>query len=112
MDHVGSGKDWDLARRRGGLHILPPFGLKENVLYNTRLEALRGAKNFLARSDEEYVVMTDCDNVCTLNFDKILEEHIRKNADVTLVYVKKDSGEVKDVQNKMVVELADNGRVN
>jgi pyruvate kinase len=73
MDHVGSGKDWDLARRRGGLHILPPFGLKENMLYNTRLEALRGAKNFLARSDEEYVVMTDCDNVCAINFDKILE---------------------------------------
>ncbi len=111
MDHVGSGKDWDLARRRGGLHILPPFGLKENVLYNTRLEALRGAKNFLARSDEEYVVMTDCDNVCTLNFDKILQEHVKNNADVTLVYVKKDSLEVKDVQNKMVVDLDDSGRV-
>ncbi len=111
MDHVGSGKDWDLARRRGGLHILPPFGLKENVLYNTRLEALKGAGNFLARSNEEYVVMSDCDSVCTLNFDEILREHIDKNADVTLVYVKKDSVEVKDVENKMIVELDKDGRV-
>lgn len=111
MDHVGSGKDWDLARRRGGLHILPPFGLKDNVLYNTRLEALRGAKNFLARSNEEYVIMTDCDNVCVINFDKILSEHIAKNADISLVYVKKDANDVKDVLSKMVIETADNGRV-
>ncbi|MBR2322168.1 MAG: glucose-1-phosphate adenylyltransferase subunit GlgD [Clostridia bacterium] len=111
MDHVGSGKDWDLARRRGGLHILPPFGLKDNVLYSTRLEALRGAKNFLARSDEEYVVMTDCDNVCVMNFDKILTEHKAKNADITLVYVKKDANDVKDVLSKMIVSTADNGRV-
>ena len=111
MDHVGSGKDWDLARRRGGLHILPPFGLKDNVLYNTRLEALRGAKNFLARSNEEYVIMTDCDNVCVINFDKILSEHIAKNADISLIYVKKDANDVKDVLSKMVIETADNGRV-
>ena len=32
MDHIGSGKDWDLARRQGGLHILPPYGVKGNVL--------------------------------------------------------------------------------
>ena len=112
MDHVGSGKDWDLARRRGGLHILPPFGLKENVLYSTRLEALRGAKNFLARSNEEYVIMTDCDNVCTLNFDKIVYEHRAKNADITLVYVKKSANDVKDVASKMIIGVGKDERVN
>ena len=86
MDHVGSGKDWDLARRQGGLHILPPFGLKDNVLYNTRLEALRGAKNFLERSDEEYVVMSDCDCVCNMNYDNILRAHVKNNADIKLLF--------------------------
>ena len=111
MDHVGSGKDWDLARRRGGLHILPPFGLKDNVLYNTRLEALRGAKNFLARSDEEYVIMTDCDNVCSINFDEILRDHRAKNADITLLYIKRNASDVKDVSSKMIIDVQDNGRV-
>ena len=38
MDHLGSGKDWDLARKTGGLILLPPFGGQENdVLYRNRL---------------------------------------------------------------------------
>ena len=26
MDHLGSGKAWDLSRKREGLYLLPPFG--------------------------------------------------------------------------------------
>ena len=90
MDHVGSGKDWDLARKDGGLILLPPFGdLGNNSLYTSRLEALKGITNFLTRADEEYVVMTDCDSVCRMNFNEILDYHIRNRADITLVYKKK-----------------------
>ena len=112
MDHLGSGKDWDLSRKQGGLHILPPFGLKENILYNTRLEALRGAKNFISRSREEYVVMTDCDIVANMNYDEILQEHIEKKSDITLVYVKKEFLDVKEQKNNTVLDLDANGRVN
>lgn len=112
MDHIGSGKDWDLSRRHGGLHILPPFGLKENFLYNTRLEALRGARTFISRSDEEYVVMTDCDIVCNMNYDEILDNHVKQNADITLVYVKKDSSEIKDHNSFTVLDINGENRVN
>lgn len=89
MDHVGSGKDWDLARKDGGLIILPPFGdLGNDSLYTSRLEALKGVTNFLQRADEEYVVMTDCDSVCRMNYNEILDFHIRNRADITLVYKK------------------------
>ena len=58
MDHLGSGKDWDLARKTGGLVLLPPFGAKENdVLYHSRLEAMKGVIGFLERRQEDYVVM-------------------------------------------------------
>ena len=90
MDHVGSGKDWDLARKDGGLIILPPFGDTESSsLYNTRLEALKGITSFLFRADEEYVVMTDCDAVCRINYNDVLEYHIKNQADITLIYTKK-----------------------
>ena len=112
MDHVGSGKDWDLARRQGGLHILPPFGLKDNVLYNTRLEALRGAKNFLARSNEEYVVMSDCDIVCSMNFDEIISAHRKNNADITLVYVKCDASYISNSESNIVLSINEQERVN
>ena len=112
MDHIGSGKDWDLARRQGGLHILPPFGVKGNVLYNTRLEALRGAQNFLKRSDEEYVIMSDCDIVCNMDFDKLLRFHVKRNADITVVYVKKDAEEIKNVEGRIIVNHDADNRIN
>ena len=93
MDHVGSGKDWDLARKDGGLIILPPFGDTDSrSLYTSRLEALKGITNFLFRADEEYVVMTDCDAVSRINYSEIIEHHIRNRADITLVYKKYEKG--------------------
>lgn len=87
MDHVGSGKDWDLARKDGGVIILPPFGdTDNNTLYTSRLEALKGITSFLFRADEEYVVMTDCDAVSRINYRDVIEQHIRNHADITLVY--------------------------
>lgn len=89
MDHVGSGKDWDLARKDGGVIILPPYGdVESSSLYTSRLEALKGITSFLFRADEEYVVMTDCDAVCRINFNDVIESHIKNRADITLVYKK------------------------
>ncbi len=94
MDHVGSGKDWDLARKDGGVIILPPFGeIESNKIYTSRLDALKGIINFLIRADEEYVVMTDCDSVNRINYNDVIEQHIRNHADVTLVYKRIDNGE-------------------
>ncbi len=93
MDHVGSGKDWDLARKDGGVIILPPFGdTSSSSLYTSRLEALKGITSFLFRADEEYVVMTDCDSVCRINYREVIDYHIRNRADITLVYKKYENG--------------------
>lgn len=112
LDHVGSGKDWDLALRQGGLNIIPPFGLKENSLYTTRLEALRGALNFLSRSTEEYVVMTDCDAVYTVDYNDVLKAHLENNADVTLLYIKKNISEIGSALNTIYLGLNEEKRVN
>lgn len=65
MDHIGSGKDWDLARRGGGVQILPPyitaFSNSANFLYNTRLEALKSINSFISNCKEDYVILSDCD---------------------------------------------------
>ena len=91
MDHVGSGKDWDLARHHGGLFILPPFGVVENnYLYTTRLEALKNVTGFLNKSSEDFVVMSDSDMICNIDFRPIIAYHTEKNATMTFVYVEKD----------------------
>ena len=90
MDHIGTGKDWDLARRSGGIKLLPPFvsaydSAKSESLNTARLELLKGAVNFIERSKEEYVVMTDCDRVCTMDYQKLVDKHIESRADITIV---------------------------
>ncbi len=108
MDHVGSGKDWDLARKDGGVIILPPYGNMENSsLYESRLEALKGITNFLFRADEEYVVMTDCDAVCRINFNEVIEQHIRNHADITLVY-KRLKNDAYSHNNATTFDIVDN----
>lgn len=102
MDHVGSGKDWDLARHYGGLYILPPFDNQGGSLYTTRLEALKNVVGFLAGSKEDFVVMSDSDMVCNIDFKPILKRHIEVNADITLVYVKKQRKEVHGSNNSFL----------
>ena len=85
LDHLGSGREWDLSRKKGGLHILPPFGNNSSGIYRGRNEALGGVISFLKHSPTEYVVMSDCDIVTNMNFNPILEAHIEKNADITVV---------------------------
>jgi len=90
MDHIGTGKDWDLARRSGGIKILPPFitaydSGNGNRLYKNRLEALMGVTHFIAKCNVEYNVLSDCDLICNIDLDDVITDHKEKNADVTIV---------------------------
>lgn len=86
MDHVGSGKEWDLARKRGGLTILPPFARSGSGVYRGNLDALSGIISYLRHNTAKYVVMSDCCAVCNVNLRAVLEEHKRRGAGITLLY--------------------------
>ena len=108
IDHIGSGKDWDLARKDGGLILLPPFSEKNDKLYTTRLEALCGLAAFLGRRNEKYVVLTDCDGVAKFDIADILEYHETKNADITLVT---KYGKVGPRSDFLIVDSDENERI-
>lgn len=88
MDHIGTGKDWDLARSSGGIKILPPyitaFANAQNSLYNTRLEALKSMIEFVSCCTEEYVLLSDCDVICNIDLSRMINEHIATGADITM----------------------------
>ena len=89
MDHLGSGKDWDLHTRNNGLFILPPFLTRENGgEYNGVLDALRANFDYLRRSRQEYVILTNSDYVMNTSFEPMIQQHIRTGADITLMYKK------------------------
>ena len=89
MDHIGSGKDWDLARRNGGIKILPPYitayANTAGALYNSRMEALKSVQYSISRIPEDYVVLADCDTICNIDIGDVISDHIKSGADITMV---------------------------
>ena len=89
MDHLGSGREWDLHGKRSGLTILPPYMSRENVgVYEGLLDALHTNMNFMRRSVERNIVVTDSNVLYQVDFRDMLEEHLQSKADITLLYTK------------------------
>ncbi len=87
MDHLGSGKEWDLHGKNDGLYILPPFLTRENVgVYNGSLDALHSNMGYLRRSRQEYVLLCNSLIVFNANFQGMFEAHFKSDADITIMY--------------------------
>ncbi|MCR5806526.1 MAG: glucose-1-phosphate adenylyltransferase subunit GlgD [Oscillospiraceae bacterium] len=110
LDHLGSGREWDMARKIGGLHLLPPFSNVASGMYRGRLEALFGITDFINYSAAEYVIMSDCDVVTSFDYKKIVEAHVKSGADITAVYAKANL-DLDSAANSNVFGIDENGRV-
>lgn len=86
MDHLGSGREWDLARKNGGLSIFPPYAEKNMKVYTGRVEALYSIMDTLKDQKEKYVVITDAHIAVNFDFKAMLNAHIQSGADVTVAY--------------------------
>ncbi len=114
MDHLGSGKDWDLARRAGGIKILPPFitayANYENSLYTTRLEALKSVNHSISKIPDDYVVLSDCDVICNIDLNDMIKNHIENDADITIA-VKKVKLTKDQAKMNVLFDSDENGRI-
>ena len=92
MDHLGSGKEWDLHGKTNGLHILPPFLTRENVgLYPGVLDGLRSNTDYLNRSKQELVVLSNSNIIYNAHFKDMIAFYENTGADITLMYTKDPS---------------------
>jgi len=85
QDHVGSGKRWDLDRRRDGLFILPPKNLYILPGKMITFQRMNEHIEFIKRSTQEYVIITSANIVWNIDFNDVLKNHLDKDADVTEV---------------------------
>ena len=98
LDHLGSGKDWDLSRKRGGMFRRPPnaFAPKSSPLvtenYRTSLEALGSISDMLNKNKSEHVLICSADIVANIPLDEVMKEHKKSEADVTIVCTKNPEG--------------------
>ncbi len=116
LDHIGTGKDWDLARRSGGIKLIPPNvtafdGTSTAKAVAHRLEALLGAKDFIAHCTEDYFVLSDCDIICNIDLSKVIEAHAAAGADITFVTKKVDAADMHLAEQVSVVTADENGVV-
>ena len=86
MDHLGSGREWDLVRKNGGLTLFPPNAEKTSLHYTGRISALEGIIDFLRSQKEEYVVMADANIAVNFDFAAMVDAHVASGADVTIAY--------------------------
>lgn len=100
LDHLGSGREWDLARKKGGLNIFPPYAQKTIGMYGGRVEGLASILPFLKSQKEKYVVISDTNIAVNFDFNALIEAHIASGADVTMTYRK-------EVLAKSLVEVDD-----
>ncbi|MBU2702036.1 glucose-1-phosphate adenylyltransferase [Sporomusaceae bacterium BoRhaA] len=84
MDHLRSGKEWDLARKQDGLFILPPVQAEQAVLGD--LQNIYQNRDYLLRSRDQYVLVSGSSSICNIDYRKALAFHVQTGADVTLIY--------------------------
>lgn len=90
LDHLGSGREWDLSRKNGGLNIFPPFAQKNTGIYSGKVGMIASVLGFLKSQKEKYVIMSDANIAFNFDFKALLKTHIDSGADVTAVYTKEE----------------------
>lgn len=85
-EHLSSSKWWDFGRKQGGLTVCTPAATSEGSFwYRGTADAIAQNISFLKNSHEPYVVISSGDCVYKMDYNKLLEYHIEKKADVTVV---------------------------
>ena len=85
-EHLSSSKWWDFGRKQGGLFVFNPTVTVDNSWwYRGTADAMYQNINFLKKRHEPYVIITSGDCIYKLDYNKVLEYHIEKKADITVV---------------------------
>lgn len=88
LEHIGSGKDWDLARRSGGINMISPLQTSRNAsgkIFSTHMEALKNMSEYIDEFKEEYVVLMDSDHILNIDLAKVIKVHEDNGAAVTFI---------------------------
>ena len=112
MDHLGSGKEWDLHRKRDGLFILPPFMTKDNAgVFRGAVDAIRSVIGYVRRTAEDYVILSWPRVVMNVDLVPMMEQHIATGADVTILYAEDGALQPEAQSQDLRLIMDEKGRV-
>ncbi len=88
-EYIGNGQPWDLDRNFGGVHILSPYQAKEgSEWFKGTANAIYQNLYFIKRYNPEHVLILSGDHIYKMDYSKMLDHHIRTNADCTIAAFK------------------------
>ena len=109
-EHLSSSKWWNFGRKQGGLFLFTPTVTADNSdWYRGTADAMYQNIDFLKRRHEPYVIISSGDCVYKLDFNRVLDFHIEKKSDITVVC--KDMMYNDDVSRFGVVRMDDESRI-
>lgn len=112
MDHIKSGRPWDLDRKRQGLNILPPNLRGSSYLSNGGdIDVLAGVRDFIKRSTQTYVILSLGSHIYNIDFNAVTEEHINNQADITAVYRDLRGAEESELSRYVLFDIDDDGKI-
>ena len=112
MDHLGSGKEWDLHRKRDGLFILPPFMTKDNAgVFRGDIDAIRSVLGYVRRTQEDYAILAWPRVVMNVDLTAMMEQHVETGADITILYAEDGSLRPEEQNQDLRLILDEKGRV-
>ena len=83
--YIGSGAPWDLDLINGGVFVLPPYqNIKGSEWYRGTANAIYQNIGFIEQYDPEYVLILSGDHIYKMDYNRMLEAHIARKADVTI----------------------------
>lgn len=112
MDHIKSGKPWDLDRKNGGLNVLPPnLETMSSGVIKGNIDMLSGIRDFLKRSPQTYVILSLGNFIYNIDFDKVVGAHIENQSDVTVIYKNVKGMEDSELSRFTLLDFDENGKV-
>lgn len=112
MDHLGSGKEWDLNRKHDGMFLLPPFMTKDNAgVFRGEIDAIHAVMTYIRRSPQKYVLLTGSHVIFNTTFEDMLKKHVDTGADVTLMYNIDPHFSPEDQNRDLRLLMKDDGRI-
>ena len=83
--YIGSGQTWDLDLSYGGVYVLPPYATADSSeWYKGTANAIYQNFGFIEQFDPEYVLVLSGDHIYKMDYNRMLQAHIDKKADVTI----------------------------
>jgi glucose-1-phosphate adenylyltransferase len=111
LDHLGTGKAWDLDRKNDGLFIMTPmFNYYTLGIYRGDMENFKNHIDYIHLSKQNNIIMTSSNMVCNLNYDDVIKHHNETGADITMVYKQVDNC-TEDFKYCNTLTLDESGRI-